>query len=335
MLLVFRTAAFRVCMVLLLVFLSGCGGEEGTASTPDASGGVKAEAPQFRTIEHKFGKTEIPVNSQRIVSVFLEDMLLTLDLPLMLAVTVGANNYLEPLMKTRNIQGIDSLSLEAVLHASPDLIIASDIITQDEYDALTKIAPTVVYNRRTWKSSLPQIAKDLGKEEKAASMLKTHEVQLKEAKNKLAPVLEAKSTVALVRVTAKDLRLYFPSILAEKQVQGYATALYQDIGLQADPLALELQKKNPERENATISMELLPQLKANYILVTVGSASGTAEDVKKDLDSFAEIEKSPVWQSLPAYKQGHIYTVGAKHWISDGMLADEMKINDVVQAFGK
>ncbi|WP_339222234.1 ABC transporter substrate-binding protein [Paenibacillus sp. FSL H8-0332] len=325
-----RKAAIHACIALLLVFLTACGGEEGGVATQNTS-----LAPQFLTVQHKFGETDIPVHPQRIASINLEDMLLSLDLPVVLAVTAGSDNYLMPQLQARDIQVLPSLSPEAVLESNPDLIIAFDVITQEDYDALSKIAPTIVYNRRTWRSSITEIAKDLGQEEKAVAALKAHEEKVAQAREDLAPVIAAQPTVALVRVTAKDFRLYFPSILSSEQVQGYATALYHDLGLQADPLALDLQKKEPERENATISMELLPQIKADYIFVTVGSASGGPEDYKKDLEGFAEIEKSAVWKALPAYQQGNIYMVGAKHWISDGMLADDLKINDIVQALGK
>ena len=322
---------------LIFVLLTACGGGPGpNASEASADGktdGQAAAVPASRMVEHKFGNTQIPAQPKRIASIQLEDMLLSLDAPLVLANTVGAGNYLEQELKARHVKVLSDgkLNYESVLQAAPEVIVASDVITQEEYDALSKIAPTVTYNRRTWQSSILEIGRDLGVPDKAAAVMKAHEDAIKQAQEAVAKAVGEQATAALVRVTAKDLRLYFPAAPGEKR-QGYATVLYHDLKLVPDPLVAQLQKKEPARENANVSMELLPQITADYLFVTVGSASGTAEELQKDLDSFAEIQKSPLWQSIPAVRKGRVFTVSAKHWISDGLLADEMKLKDAVKA---
>lgn len=91
----------------------------------------------------------------------------------------------------------DSLNLEAILAAQPDLIIASTAITQEDYDNLSKIAPTIVYYREDWRSSLTALGEAFGMEEEAQAVVSEYENKIAMGRTALNPILtEGKSLQA-------------------------------------------------------------------------------------------------------------------------------------------
>ncbi len=76
-----------------------------------------------------------------------------------------------------------SLNFESILNSKPDLIIANLLASDTEsYKQLSKIAPTIVYDRSDWKASIAAIGKALDLEEKAQSVIQDYEEKLLKAK---------------------------------------------------------------------------------------------------------------------------------------------------------
>lgn len=336
-----------ICASLLM---SACGAQQtqntqdtttstsGNTSVTEEITSVEAE-PTTITVEHAFGTTEIPANPERIVSVYLEDMLLALNVPLKLAVTIGEDNYLSEEMKNRGIETIaagENINFELLVEQQPDLIITMDVITQDVYDSLNKIAPTIAFSRRSWQDSLPKLGAALGMEDEAQKVIDDYAAHVAEAQNALSGVLADKPTAAAIRFTAKTMRLYFPSVRGAATRQGYVTSLYEDLGFGVEDFISDLQlKEDPARENAQISMEVLPELQSDYIFVIIGSAGNTTDAQQQDLTDFEEIIGSDIWSGLTAVQNDHVYYLESRYWISDGPLADTMKINQVVELLTK
>lgn len=107
--------------------------------------------------------------------------------------------------------------------------------------------------------------------------------------------------------------------------------LYEDLGFGLEDYLGELQQTDPDRENAQISMEILPQIQADYLFVIVGGAGNTAEAQQQDMSDFEETAQSAIWANLPAVQNGRVFYLDARYWISDGPLADKMKINQVLE----
>ncbi|MDF2670420.1 MAG: hypothetical protein K0R67_2726 [Paenibacillus sp.] len=330
----------------MLLLLAACGGEKTSGSSPAAvpssSPTPKAASPtpdnsQPRVIKHKYGETKVPASPKRIVSFNLEDMLLSLKLPLVMASPHGENYYLEDRLKEAKIPmtlwASDNINFEAILSANPDLILATEAITQAAYDQMSKIAPTVVFNRDAWRTSIVEIGKTVGLETEAVKVVKDYDEKVKQAKATITKAVGENKTVAFLRTQVKSLQLYFPTYLAEKTAfPTYVGLIYTDLGLTPIAKVTELAKATPDRQNALISQEVLPELNADYLFVTTGGSTGNAETIKKNQDDFSEVEKSAVWKSIPAVAQNRVYYVSPKHWISFGPIADEMKVNDVVNA---
>ncbi len=152
-----RFKPFLFCLVLLAL-LVGCV----PISAPAGEAAPTAEAAPAGdtfpvTIEHKYGSTEITAQPQRIVTVGLtdQDALLALGI-----VPVGTSEWfgdypgsiwpwaqdeLEALGgEVPTAVGGEAINFEAIAGLQPDLILALYAgVTQEEYDLLTQIAPTV------------------------------------------------------------------------------------------------------------------------------------------------------------------------------------------------
>ncbi|WP_411349271.1 ABC transporter substrate-binding protein [Paenibacillus sp. WLX2291] len=339
-----RQSAYLKGMTLVMLafglLLVGCSTQsEGSTSSSAQSnnGGTPAETIQ---VQHAFGTTAIPAHPERIASYNLEDMLLSLHAPLVAAVSAGEDYYLADQLDQLHVPILNmnggTSNLEAFINATPDLIVASAAIDQTTYEQLSQIAPTIVYDRENWKQSIVELGNVLGLEQQAQTVLKQHDEKVAATKEAVTKAAGEGKTVAFLRTTAKEIRLYLPGYTDSQgtELPGYGGMLYNNLGFTPLDTILQLQKQNPTKQNVTVSLETLPDLNADYVFVTTGSAGGTAADRQQDQQQFKELSASPLWQSLPAIKQNHLFTVDARHWISTGPIADEMKMDDVEKALG-
>lgn len=295
--------------------------------------------PETREIEHAFGKTMIPADPKRIASINLEDILLSLEVPLVFGMSIGEGYYLNDRLAAQNIVSEiwgEQLNMEAILASQPDLIIASSAITPNDYEQLSKIAPTLAYDREDWKNTLPLIGEVLGTESQAEQVMKQYNNLADKAQQALQKANKADKSIAFIRMTGKDFRAYFPDYVNKDtgvEWHTYPGVLYHELGLPLDPTIAMWHKDEPNFQNVAVSFEALPELKADYIFVTLGGAGSTDDQIEQAKTAFDETAQSAVWKSIPAVKQNQVVFVNARHWISSGPIANQLKIDDVIAAF--
>lgn len=145
----------------------------GAQSTPEASPAADAFPV---TIDHVYGSTTIESQPMRVVTVgwSTTDALVALGvIPVQVPLDSygGDENGLlpwvtsaigdNPLPETRDDAA--GVPLEEVINANPDLILALySGITQDEYDRLSDIAPTVAYPEIPWTNNWQDITRTAG-----------------------------------------------------------------------------------------------------------------------------------------------------------------------------
>ncbi|WP_416148813.1 AraC family transcriptional regulator [Salipaludibacillus sp. HK11] len=331
---------FILCMAL---FISGCSGgannmQENEDASIDVAENAASEDTSEKVAEHRFGETVIPKDPERIVSLGLEDMTLALDVPLVYATLHGENHYLEAKLHEKGVEtdvvGGGQVNNEAVLAADPDLIIISDGPSTDEsvYEELTKIAPTILLNRENWREEIVRLGELLNMEDLAEAKVESFHEQLDKAETTITDVVGENATVAFIRLSENMAYLWFP-FPEDSYDKGYVGLIYDSLGFKPDPFILEMMEENPDEHwGVQLSLEMLPEIKADYIFVTAGASGGTAEDYEESWGQLAEIEELQVWQSIPAVQEGNVYQVSAKNWMLAGPYADESKINDVIQA---
>lgn len=329
-------AVMLLCMALLFSGCSGSAAVNDRSITAEASAtgenSAVQQALQTKVVQHVMGETEIPVNPQRIAASGLEDILLALDAPIVQAQAMKGQ-YLYETLQEKNIPAIytpDSLNYEAILDAKPDLIMAHLLPTDKEsYEKLSKIAPTIVYDRGDWKTSMAAIGKAIDREEQAQAVIDAYNEKLEQTKEAVAEAVGANNSVAFIRPSQSDVQVFFPAF-------AYTSLVYKDVGLATDASVVELEQKEEEGIwGVGESLEKLPEITADHLFVTVGGSFDSEEEAQTALTELDEIEQMKVWQEIPAVKKGNVHKVSARHWMLNGPTADSMKLDDVLQALVK
>ena len=164
-------------VAVVALALSACGGDEpdgGSATTSDAAG-------QELAVSTQYGDVTVPADPERVVTLAES----ALDVALSVGVTpVGttasrggdkAPAYLgEDAAEIPVVATVAEPNLEAILEADPDVILAAQGLEQEQYDALTAIAPTVVPEvpgRGDWEAPLHTYAEALGADDELTEQL--------------------------------------------------------------------------------------------------------------------------------------------------------------------
>lgn len=321
-----------ISMIFVLIFvLTACGGgtvkEEAGAVQTEQTPASSEDTPRGpRTVEHILGKIEVPAEPQRVLGLFVEDEMSALGVKPIMQYSSGTyyQTYLEDYLKDVPKLDTAAFNFEAIMAAQPDLIILGFQGWADggTYEKLSKIAPTYVFTGseiqypQNWKKNLLTVADLLGKTEQAQDVIKKREAETKLAKEQLQVAAKGK-TAAMIRIHAsKEMRLYGGP---GGQV---GTALYGDFGLEPAPIVRKL-AWGEDMDIQAISMETIPQIDADYIFLAVDE--GREEQA-------TELKESKLWKTIPAVKQGHVYEVRGDVWITNGPLAYEKKMQDVMKA---
>lgn len=321
--------ALAVVILLALLWMSGCSNGGGTAAgagTGDAQAPKPAAAaPAERTVKHLLGETKIAGAPERIVSLhpWISDYLLALGVKPHAAPSAGPKEskfswYFEnSLAGTINLGWqIPEVNLEAILAASPDLIIANRS-HEKVYEQLSKIAGTIAIEPvkddkgvRRMRDTFRQLADMLGMQEKARQAIAEYDGQAQQARERLKEAVGGK-TVMFLRVTDKELRYYSPSLFE---------VLYDDLGLTPPPLI------PPATDSyAALSIEKMPEVNPDHIFLLSESA-----------DKLGSIQQMSVWKQLDAVKNGRVYAVDYDLWFQGfGPIANKLIIEDAVNKLTK
>jgi len=240
---------------------------------------------------------------KRIVSVSIvhTSNLLALGIKPYGAVTQAGKDFLphvaDLLEGTVNLGSSQDPNLEAVVEASPDLIIAQDELTKDK-SQLEKIAPVYslpAFGALSWREQLVQLGEATGRQKEADDFLSKYDSKLLEVKDKIKQVV-GDDTVMVIRVMPKEIRLYGMD-------RSYGSLLYQDLGLRPVP-GIE---KLPEGPQA-ISREVLPEYDADRMLLEVSKTSDGQQ-------LYEELQSSAIWKNLKAVKNGNVMMIDQQPWL--------------------
>lgn len=316
-----------VCAILILLMISACSPTSQKESSSEAqetetTHSSTAEADKEKVVKSEMGDITIPGSPQRVIglSVVYPELLYALEI-----VPVAVQNYhaefpaylQEPFSSTLKMGIARTPDFEAILDASPDLIIAPAWWSQKDYDQLTQIAPTVLLPERDdWREELRDIAVIVGKEQQADKVIQG----LVDKEQKAAKTLQnlvGDETVLYIRVMEKEIILHGENI-------DRGSFIHKQLGLKSIP-------NFPKSENAmSVSLEVLPEYDADHLIVQLDDE--TNQEIKS---KFEEMLTTSLWKNLKAVKNDHVYMVGGKEWFNLGMspLADSYVIDDIVAAF--
>ncbi len=336
--------AALACCAVIIALLSGCGdkveteasggdqeavktaavetsGKAGSSQASTEEPGTNREetsTKEERTVTDELGhEVKIPAEVNKVFAPNMEDSLLKLGVK---PVAQWANGKLGHSYLQEELEGIPLIdfsgglpSPEALMSYEPDLIVlhTETYAADGTYEKYAKIAPTYVFKNASGnvEKSLTTLGDLLGKAPEAETALKNYQQKASEAKAKLSSVVGDKN-VAIIRFAPRGV-----SLMGGNYLCGYV--IHQDLGLGKSKLV--------ENENAAnISLEILPQLDADYIFVINAYDQGT--------ERMKEMTESPIWKGMPAVKNGQVYEADNEYWLGSGLIAYEKIVDDVVRS---
>ena len=279
------------------VLVTSCGsGDTGSSEDAAASSSPSGSGASPVTVETAFGPVEVPEEPERVVALGWSDAETALALGVQ---PVGASDWLgfggegvgpwaEGLYDEAP-EIIETLepSLEAIAALDPDLILDTrSPATQDRYDALSAIAPTIGQPegvgpyQTTWQQQLDLVGQALGREEEAAELQAEVEQQFTEAAE-ANPQFEG-TEVAVGAYTSEGFGAY---------VRGDTRVDFMEaLGFTNEAAIQDLAG---ESFSVSLSEEQVPLLDAPLTVVFPIFVDA------------AQITGNPLWQALPSVQAGH------------------------------
>lgn len=317
-----RTARRSVLLsglVAAALVVAGCGSSEPSTESADSDF-------ETVTIEHALGTAVITAEPERIVTLGQGSAETAIALG---TVPVGIEAYewgsdetgylpwIHDAITDRGAQlpvqftGGSEIDIEAVAKLDPDLILAPwSGVTQQQYDALSALAPTVAYAEKawttTWEDQIRVIGKAMGKAPESDQEIAKIKAQFADA-TAAHPEYADVSFSFVYNTGPGTLGVFFPD---EQRV-----AMVRGLGLQVDPIVNTL----PETEgtdSALIGLENAHLLKDSDLLFTFYS-----DDANR-----AEIEAQPVYRQIPAIARGSVVAPEDQSFVTGSSMINPLTV---------
>ncbi|MFD6165127.1 iron-siderophore ABC transporter substrate-binding protein [Oerskovia sp. NPDC060287] len=207
--------------------------------------------------------------------------------------------------------GGTEIDVDAILELEPDLILAPwSGITQDQFDILTDIAPTVAYPDLPWSinwdEQIETIATALGQPDAAQELIDGIEDQFADSKE--AHPEYADVTFSYVYTTGPgSLGVFLPD---EQRV-----AMVRGLGLTVDPVA-ETFDETEGTDSALIGLENADKLAGSDLLFTFYSDEQTRQ----------EIEAQPLYAAIPAIAKGALVTSSDQPFVTGSSIINPLTV---------
>lgn len=236
-----KRISFVGIALIMMVMLYGCGNSGQEAKVENSQPAVNSEpvatnSTETRTLKDAKGDVVIPVNPVRIadVSGSTEELLVLGYKPVITGNTDMANSLeITPILK-KELPDVTpagwfqtEVNLEAIIAASPDLILAGP--TQEKiYDQLNMIAPTVrvPYGFNAFRERFAFVAEVLDKKAEMETWLKAYDQRAILLHDQITEITK-EETFAVIEATEKEIRIYSRT--------GIADMIFNDLGLPLAP----------------------------------------------------------------------------------------------------
>ncbi len=303
-----RLLAAVAAATALVLSLAACGSSDDDSDGATDAGGSSAAFPV--TIKHAYGETTIEKKPERVATVAWANH----EVPLALGVVpVGMSKatwgdddgdgvlpWVEDELKELGadtptlFDETDGIDFEAVADTKPDVILAAySGITKEEYETLSKIAPTVAFPDVAWGTPVDEMitmeSKALGLEKQGQELVDHLDQKVKESFD-AHPALKGKS-IMFAYIDPNDL----------SQVGFYTThdtrpGFMKSVGMTMPKVVEEASAKTQEFY-VTRSSEHPEDFADVDVFVTYGDPDGKL---------VKQIQADPLLSKIPAVKRGAI-----------------------------
>lgn len=290
------------CAAALAVTMTAC-----SSSDDDASSGTGGEGFPI-TIEHALGTTTIEKAPERVATVGWANHEVALALgvvPVGMAKATWGDDNGDGILpwvddKLSELGGdkpalydeTDGVDAEAVSNVAPDVILgAYSGLTEDQYETLTKIAPTVAYPKTawgtTWQEMIQLDSQGLGKKAEGDQLVKDLTAQVDGAVAKHPQLKSTKTLFAYLDPTDTSKIGFY-------NLHDPRAAFLRDAGLQV-PSVVEKSTSESEDFYTEVSAETADQFNDVGLIITYG-----------DENTVKRLQADPLLGKIPAVKAGHV-----------------------------
>lgn len=308
----FRTAALALGATALL--LTGCATASTPTDTPAASDAAAGATDSFPvTIEHALGETTIDEAPERVAAIAWSNQDVALALGVVpvgmdtqvwnwtgdadLGVYEWTQDAIDELGGPEPVifSSVDGVDFEAIADTDPDVILAAQSgLTEEDYATLSEIAPVVAYPDvawfTPWRETITMNAQALGRSAQGEELIADIEQQISDA---TADSDFAGKTAAFFYASAADV-----STVSIYTGGDSRTALLQDLGFDLPQVAIDAAAGGSFYQD--FSAENADQLADVDVIVSYG-----------DETLLAALQADPLWNTIPAVKNGAVVTVGS------------------------
>lgn len=325
--------AFLGALILLLGLLAACSTGPATQRT-SAPTDAPADAGAFPvTIKHAFGATTVARPPTRIATVGWADADFAVALGTApvgaTAITWGGNANKSTDFFDKALAGLgaeapvrysdaDGVPVAEIAKTNPDLILATNSgITRQDYQKLSKIAPTIAYPGApwvtSWQDSLEMTGRALGRAAEAAKVKQQTERVIADTAAAY-PRIVGKSFIFASIVTSdlSSVGIYTP--------QDNRPRLLTELGMVNAPIVQKISK--PGQFYSTISAERAPELQSD-VLLTYAMKQG-------DLTTFRD---DPLIGQIPAITSGNVYAALSTREVYGMSAPSPLSIPEVMKSY--
>ncbi|MEH1973964.1 MAG: iron-siderophore ABC transporter substrate-binding protein [Nostoc sp.] len=276
----------------------------------------KQPTAECRIVKHTMGETCVPINPQRVITLSSCTLGNVLALGIQPIATTNEvyqekNSLTSVKGKTEGIKlvGLSQPNLEATLLLKPDLIVGVDWF-KPIYPLLSKIAPTVLgkIDYPNWEDHFSFVAEALGKQEVEKALWKRYYQRIQQLKLALGTRYQDKKVsfiyVGNERISIDAKNSFIGSILSDALLQRPAS-----------------QNMDSPYGSFPISLEELEKADGDILFVTTYSSGGN--------QFLEEKQRDPLWKTLKAVQENHVYYVDFMSWAATNMLGTDVVIDDL------
>ena len=299
-----------------------------------ACSGVESEdantADRTRTIEHALGKTEVPQDPERVVTLTNEstDHVLALGIKPVGAVQSWLGDpYYDYIAD--ELQGVPTVgeelqpNLEKIVELNPDLILANKTRHEKIYSQLSAIAPTVVSKSLGdgWKENLHLYGKALNRESKVEELMSAWKKRINNFQTKMEAQAKLKGKNCLNQEVS--LIRFLPGAVRIHHQDNFAGRILDEIGFQRPPFQLK------DKFATEVSYEQIPRMDGEILFyMKFTNADGEVSNTVKKWMSH------PLWQKLNVVQKGDVYEVKDVYWNTGaGIKAANRMLDSLYQIF--
>lgn len=212
----------------------------------------------------------------------------------------------------------EPLDLGQLLKLEPDLILYPSYIPAELAERLSRVATAVQID---WEADvytrLQEIGGLLGKVKEAEAWIARYKEKANQAKARLKNAVCEGETAAAFVIHMNEMFVYAG--------HHFGHTLYQGIGFEPSPGVRELMERNRNSKWQKIRMEDLPRYAGDRIFLALPGSQG------EDTSGIGqEILRHPIWQGLPAVREGKCYVVKDR-WANYNPVTLEEHLDDTVR----